>query len=183
MKYYSLIVVFNRKYFFIPLVPLTKTENSTMPTLDMIDIRLINELQKDGKQSIKQLAEKVNLSVTPTHERIKRIEASGIINKYVALIDPKILQIDLVVYCQVTLVKHQEIYFKEFEDYVHQLDEVLEVSYIAGAYDYLLKIVLSDMKEYQEFILKKMSQLKIVSNMQSSFVITQVKNETRIKLR
>lgn len=154
-----------------------------MHSLDKIDVKLINELQKDGKQSIKQLAEKVNLSVTPTHERIKRIESSGIIKKYVALVDPKVLHIDLIVYCQVTLVKHQEVYFKEFEDYVNNLDEVLEVSYIAGAYDYLLKIVLGDMKEYQEFILKKMSQLKIVSNMQSSFVITQVKNETRIKVR
>lgn len=160
-----------------------QTEKSTTLSLDTIDVKLINELQKDGKQSIKQLAGKVNLSVTPTHERIKRLESSGIIKQYVALIDPQVLNINLVVYCQVTLVKHQEIYFKEFEAYVQQLDEVLEVSYIAGSYDYLLKIVLSDMKEYQEFILKKMSQLKIVSNMQSSFVITQVKNETSIKVR
>ncbi|RKR13053.1 Lrp/AsnC family leucine-responsive transcriptional regulator [Maribacter vaceletii] len=154
-----------------------------MQTLDAIDKKLLNELQEDGKQSIKQLAQKVNLSITPTHERIKRIEASGIIKKYVALIDPESININLVVYCQVTLAKHQEDYFKEFEAYINTLEEVQEVCYIAGAYDYLLKIVLRDMKEYQEFILDKISQLKIVSNLQSSFVIRQLKDETKIKIK
>ncbi len=154
-----------------------------MQNLDKIDKRLINELQKDSKQSIKQLAQKVNLSITPTHERIKRIESSGIIKKYVALVAPELVDINLVVYCQVTLAKHQEDYFEEFEAFVDGLDEVQEVCYIAGGYDYLLKIVVKDMKEYQEFVLKKIAQLKTVSTMQSSFVIRQSKDETRIKLK
>ncbi|WP_274475439.1 Lrp/AsnC family transcriptional regulator [Mangrovimonas aestuarii] len=151
-----------------------------MIQLDDTDRILINELQKDSKQSIKQLAKKVNLSITPVHERLKKIEASGIIQKYVAIVNPELVNKNLIVYCQVTLRKHQESDFKTFEKYIETLDDILEVSYIAGNYDLLLKILLKDMKEYEEFILRKMSQLDIISNVQSSFVIRQIKNETKI---
>ena len=151
-----------------------------MYKLDPIDLQLITALQEDGKQSIKQLADQVNLSITPTHERIKRMEANGVIEKYVALVNPKALGKNIIVYCQVTLVKHQEVNFKKFEDYVAEMDEILEVSYIAGAYDFLLKIILEDMNDYQNFVLKKLSKLEIISNMQSSFIIKQIKNTTKI---
>lgn len=153
-----------------------------MQTLDSIDHILIKELQKDCKQSIKQLADKVNLSITPTHERIKKIESSGIIKKYVGLVDSSVVGKNLIVYCQVTLVKHQEKYFKQFEKYVAEIDEIMEVSYIAGDYDFLLKILLRDMVEYQEFVVKKISQLDIISNLKSSFIIKQVKSTTEISL-
>lgn len=151
-----------------------------MYQLDSIDLKLIDELQEDSKQSIKQLASKVNLSITPTHERIKKIEANGIIEKYVAIVNPEALGKTLVVYCQVTLVKHQEVFFKQFEEYVAEIPEIVEVSYIAGAYDFLLKLILKDMTDYQNFVTKKISQLEIISNLQSSFIIKQSKNTTKI---
>ncbi|MBE7661380.1 Lrp/AsnC family transcriptional regulator [Tenacibaculum finnmarkense genomovar finnmarkense] len=154
-----------------------------MQQLDAIDLQLINELQTDGKQSIKELSQKINLSITPTHERIKKIEARGIIKKYVAIVNPELINKSLIVYCQITLLEHQEVAFKEFENYINCLDEVMDVSYIAGGYDFLLKVIVRDIKEYENFILKKMSQLKIISNIQSSFVIRQIKNETRISVR
>ncbi len=157
-----------------------QTEKYTMYKLDPIDLQLITALQEDGKQSIKQLADIVNLSITPTHERIKRMEANGVIEKYVAIVNPKALGKNIIVYCQVTLVKHQEVNFKIFEDYVAEMDEILEVSYIAGAYDFLLKIILEDMNDYQNFVLKKLSKLDIISNMQSSFIIKQIKSTTKI---
>ena len=69
-----------------------------------------------------------------------------------------------------------------FEKYIEPFNEIQEVSYIAGSYDYLLKIVLNDMKDYQDFIMRKISQLKVISNIQSSFVINQIKTETKINL-
>lgn len=153
-----------------------------MDQLDNIDKKLLEELQKDCKQSIKQLAGKVNLSITPTHERIKKMESNGIIDKYVALLNLETIDKSLIVYCQVTLVKHQESAFKEFEKYMSKIEEIVEVSYIAGVYDFLLKIVLKDMNEYQDFVLKRLSQLEVISNIQSSFVMKQVKNTTKIKL-
>lgn len=153
-----------------------------MIQLDPIDLKIIEELQKDGKQSIKQLSQKINLSITPIHERIKKIEASGIIDKYVAIVNPELLGKNLIVYCQVTLVQHEDNAFKKFEDYVNSISKILEVSYIAGSFDILLKIILEDMKEYQNFVLKEMSQLEIISNIQSSFVIKQIKNDTLISV-
>lgn len=153
-----------------------------MHQLDNIDLQLIKELQEDSKQSIKQLANKVNLSITPTHERIKKLETNGVIDKYVAIVNPKALGKNLTVYCQVTLVKHQEIFFKEFEDYVAEIEEIVEVSYIAGAYDFLLKVVLEDMNHYETFVIKKISQLDIISNIQSSFILKKTKNTTVIKV-
>ncbi len=150
--------------------------------LDPIDLKIVEELQKDGKQSIKQLSQKINLSITPTHERIKKIEASGIIEKYVAIVNPELLGKNLIVYCQVTLVQHEDNAFKKFEDYVNSISKILEVSYIAGSFDILLKIILKDMNEYQNFVLKEMSQLEIISNIQSSFVIKQIKNDTLISV-
>jgi len=153
-----------------------------MTQLDSIDILLLNELQQDAKQAIKQLAQKVNLSITPVQQRIKKLEDKGIITKYVALVDPLQVDKNLIVYCQVTLVKHQEANFKDFERFINSHDEIMEMSYTTGNHDFLLKILLRDMIEYQEFVLHKMAQLEIVSNIQSSFVIKQVKNETKISI-
>ena len=122
-----------------------------MLQLDAIDIQLINELQRDAKQSIKQLAEKVNLSITPVQQRIKKIEQSQIIKRYVGIIDPLLVDKNLMVYCQVTLVKHQEAYFNDFEQFINSHDEIMETSYITGKHDFLLRILLRDMLAYQEF--------------------------------
>lgn len=153
-----------------------------MLQLDPIDLKLIDELQEDCKQPIKQLAQKVNLSITPTHERIKKIEASGVIEKYSAIINPGLLGKALVVYCHVTLVRHQEDKFKEFEAYVNTIDEVVEVVNLAGTYDYLLKVVLKDMPDFENFIVRKISRLDIISNIQSSFVIRQIKRSTKVSV-
>ncbi|GET46872.1 Lrp/AsnC family transcriptional regulator [Capnocytophaga felis] len=152
-----------------------------MQMLDHIDFMLLDELQKDGKQSIKKLAEKVGLSITPVHERIKKLETSGIIENYVAVVNPKQLGKKLVAYCQVKLLRHQGELFEEFENYISTLDEVLEASYMAGGYDFLLKLVLNDMEEYQRFVVHKISKLEIIANIQSSFVIKEIKNTSMIK--
>lgn len=150
-------------------------------TLDHIDLMLLDELQQDSKQSIKKLAEKVNLSITPVHERVKKLESLGIIENYVAVVNPKQLGKKLVAYCQVKLLRHQGELFEEFERYISTLDEVLEASYMAGGYDFLLKLVLNDMEEYQRFVVHKISKLEIISNIQSSFVIKEIKNTSMIK--
>ena len=146
-----------------------------MQNLDNIDMKLISELQLDCKQSIKQLSQKVNLSITPTHERIKKLEASGIIEKYAAVINPVLLGKELTVYLSVTLTKHQEEYFNKFENFVSTLDEVIELIYLTGTFDYLLKIAVKDMAAFENFLIRKISRLDIISNVQSSFVIHQIK--------
>jgi len=87
----------------------------------------------------------------------------------------------LVAYCQVKLLKHSAELFNEFEKYISTLDEVLEASYMAGGYDFLLKVMLNDMEDYQRFVVHKISKLEIISNIQSSFVIQEIKNTSMIK--
>lgn len=146
-----------------------------MQNLDPIDIALIAALQKDCKQSMKQLSTQLNLSITPIRERIKKLEQQGVIDRYVAMVNPVKMGKTMTVYCSVTLIKHQESYFKEFEDFVSGLDEVEEVIYLSGSYDYLLKVVLTDMAHFENFIVRKISRLDIISNIQSSFVIKQAR--------
>ena len=143
-----------------------------MISFDQIDLILLDELQRDSKQSVKELAKKVNLSITPVHERIKKLEALNVIQNYVAVVNPDALGKTLVAYCQVKLVRHQETLFEEFEQYVRNL---------AGPYDFLLKLILKDMKDYQNFVVHKISKLDIISNIQSAFTIQSIKNTSMIK--
>ena len=163
-----------------------------MISFDQIDLILLDELQRDSKQSVKELAKKVNLSITPVHERIKKLEALNVIQNYVAVVNPDALGKTLVAYCQVKLVRHQETLFEEFEQYVRNLDEVQEAYYMAGPYDFLLKLILKDMKDYQNFVVHKISKLdiqikyfsfqgNIISNIQSAFTIQSIKNTSMIK--
>ena len=78
-----------------------------MITFDQIDLILLDELQRDSKQSVKELARKVNLSITPVHERIKKLEALNVIQNYVAVVNPDALGKNLIAYCQVKLIRHQ----------------------------------------------------------------------------
>lgn len=154
---------------------------SQLDELDKVDLVLLDELQRDGKQPMKKLAEKVHLSITPVHERVKKMEAMGVIDRYVAVLNPKALDKNLVAYCQVKLVRHKEDLFEEFEAYIRGLDEVLEATYIAGSYDFLLKLLLRDMEDYQNFVVHKISKLDIISNIQSSFVIRNIRNNPSIR--
>tara|TARA_B110000046_G_scaffold178284_1_gene206011 strand:- start:55 stop:489 length:435 start_codon:yes stop_codon:yes gene_type:complete len=137
-------------------------------------LQLILELQADCKQPVKELSKKLNLSITPIRERIKKLETNGAIDRYAAILNPSVLGKGLTVYCTVTLIKHQEKCFKEFEKFASTLNEVVEIIYVGGSHDYLLKVVLGDMKDFENFIVTKISRLDIISNIQSSFVIRQI---------
>ena len=150
--------------------------------LDETDIKLINLLQYDCKQSIKELAAQLNLSIAPVHERIKKIEKAGLIKKYVALVDLELINKPMINYCNVSITKHNTELFKEFEKIVRDMDEVMECHYVSGNYDYLLKVVTSNINEYQNFILNKLSKLEMISNINSQFVLKHVKFKTAVKI-
>ena len=150
--------------------------------LDETDIKLINLLQNDCKQSIKELAAQLNLSIAPVHERIKKIEKAGLIKKYVAIVDLELINKPMINYCNVSITKHNTELFKEFEKIVRAMDEVMECHYVSGNYDYLLKVVTSNINEYQNFILNKLSKLEMISNINSQFVLKHVKFKTSVKI-
>ncbi|MDO5510663.1 MAG: Lrp/AsnC family transcriptional regulator [Weeksellaceae bacterium] len=148
--------------------------------LDETDVKILNQLTANSKQSVKELAKKVNLSPTPVHERIKKMENAGVITNYKAVIDHEKLGLKLVVYLQLKFTMHNQAIFKEFSEYVQTLEEVKEVHFIAGEYDVLMKVLLSDMSHYNDFILNKISQLSNTHSMRSYFVMTSLKSEDSI---
>jgi|SaaInlStandDraft_5_1057022.scaffolds.fasta_scaffold37136_2 Lrp/AsnC family transcriptional regulator, leucine-responsive regulatory protein len=150
--------------------------------IDKIDISLLNLLQNNTKLNTKELAQKVGLSATPTYERIKRLEKQGYIKHYVAILDRKLIDKNLMVISFVSLILHSRDMQIEFEKSVIEYAEVIECFHVTGSYDYQLKVVVSDMEEYQSFIKNKLSSINNIANVQSSFVMSSLKDTTAIPI-
>lgn len=150
--------------------------------LDAIDKRLINMLIEDCKRPIKDLAAKLNLSIAPVHERIKKLERAGVVKRYVAILDLETIGKPLISYCNVTLKEHNNAVFIAFEDSIKNLNEILECYYVSGTSDYLMKVITADMEEYQNFVLNKLSHIEMIENIHSNFVMKPVKFKTSMKL-
>lgn len=148
--------------------------------IDAIDAKILKLLQKDAKHTFKEIAEKINLSLTPTHERIKKLEAEGYIEKQVCILNKRKLGITLVVYSQVTLIKQTKEMSDIFCAAVKKMPEVIECSFVSGSFDYLLKIAVSDMDAYHSFHQLKLSAIEGVSLINSIFVLSEIKNTTEI---
>lgn len=146
--------------------------------LDETDKKILRILQQDAHCTLKDIANKINLSLTPVHDRVKRLEKEGIIEKYVSLLNKKKLGKNLTVYCQITLVKQNYDISEGFNQAILNMPEVIECNFISGNFDYLLKMVFSDMEEYHLFHQKKLSVLPEVSLINSFFIISEVKNTT-----
>ena len=149
---------------------------------DKIDVRLLGLLQQDSKKTTKEYANQLNLSVTAVYERIKRLEKTGCITKYVALVDKKKVNKSFGVLCHVKLVQHTKEFVTQFEREVLKLQEVVECYHISGDYDYILKIHVSDMEAYRDFMVAKLTAINHIGSTQSSFIITEVKHTTAIPI-
>lgn len=145
--------------------------------MDAIDKKILMLLQEDAKQNTKEIAEKVGLSVSPTFERIKKLEQKKYIKKYIAVLDSAKIGKSINVYCQVTLAVHSRELIDDFKQHINQLSEIMGCFHVSGNYDFLLKIAVNDMNEYQKFIIDKLSVIKGISNVQSSFVMEEIKND------
>ena len=150
--------------------------------LDIIDKKLINLLQKDTKQTTKQLSLQLNLSVTAVYERIKKLEKEKVIEKYVAIINKNKIEKSFLVFCHVKLVQHSREYVTTFEREILKLEEVSECFHVSGDYDYILKIYVKDMAAYRDFMVSKLTAIKYIGSTHSIFTIEQVKNTTAINL-
>lgn len=157
-------------------------EHLSLLKLDQTDLKLLNLLQKDAKMKHKELAAQLGLTVTPVYERIKRLEKTGVIKQYVALLDGKKVDRELVAFSMVKLEKHTLENLEIFESKVMEIPEVLECYHIAGEYDYILKVAVKDMNAYQEFAVKKLSTIKNIATVQSSFAMSVLKNSTAFAL-
>ena len=143
--------------------------------MDRIDREILSVLRLDGKISHKELANKIGLSLTPTYERVRKLEKQGVIQGYRADISPSDLGLNLTVFIQISLEKHQHSLIASFKKKVLDLVEVVSCSHVSGGYDFLIKVMVEDMNSYQRFVVDKLSAIPGISNVQSSFVMEEVK--------
>lgn len=153
-----------------------------MIKLDQIDKTLIKLLQSDAKQTTKALSNVLDLSVTAVYERVKKLENSGIIKNYVALLDREAVGKTFIAFCHIKLSQHTQDYVVKFEKEVVKLPEVLECYHISGDYDYILKVLVEDMQAFREFMVEKLTSISHIGSTHSMFMINEVKHTTKIEL-
>ncbi|HTQ98386.1 MAG TPA: Lrp/AsnC family transcriptional regulator [Candidatus Acidoferrum sp.] len=143
--------------------------------LDRTDRRILKELQKNARISNQELADKVGLSPSPCLRRVKQLEESGYIKAYVTELEAAKLGLKLMAIVQIAMDRHTPDRFEQFETTVKTYPQVLECIMITGqSADYQLKVLVKDMDEYQEFLLKKLTRISGVSDVRSSFVLRQI---------
>lgn len=146
--------------------------------MDHIDIKILTLLQKDCTTSVKDIAKEVGLSYTPTYERIKHMDESGVIKHRVSILDPKKIGINLFAYCNVVLKEQSKNALFEFEKSVSSHPEVMEILSLSGVYDYMLKIAAKDISSYNDFIVNKLANTPNIGQYHSHIVMSVVKDET-----
>src|ERR1700712_590169 len=154
----------------------TKDESTSIQfTLDDKDLAILHLLQKNARITVKEIADQVHLSTTPVHERIKRMEASGVIKQYATLLDHTKVKKGLMVICYVSLKEHNKKAGVKFIETIHALNEVIECYNISGEFDFMLKVVSEDMNAYYDFHVNKLSQIENMGHVQSIFVMGIIK--------
>ena len=144
--------------------------------LDSTDLDILRCLQENARLTTKELAARVNLSTTPVFERLKRLERSGFIKKYVAVLDAEKLNLGFVVFCSVKLKQMNRDIARTFISIIKDIPQVAECYNVSGEYDYLLKIHAPDMKYYNEFIINVLGTIDSIGSILSTFVMDEIKN-------
>ncbi len=150
--------------------------------MDETDKKILRLLQKNAKQNTKEIASQIKLTISPTFERIKKLEQQGVIKGYVAILDRTKIGKSLMAYCQISLFKHSKELILNFRAEVAKFPEIIRCHHVSGNYDFLLEVAVNDMNEYQQFVVEKLSIVDGISNIQSSFVMEEIKEDTAYPL-
>jgi DNA-binding Lrp family transcriptional regulator len=151
-----------------------------MDELDRHDVAILAELQRDSRQTVQQLAQAVGLSSTPCWKRVKEMEASGVIRGYTALVDRERVGLSLCVLAEVNLTRHNEDDVRRFEKEVAASPRIVSCYATTGQADYVLKVLVPDIKAYESFLHEVMFKLPGVTHVRSSVVLKEVKSDTRL---
>ncbi|WP_334063494.1 Lrp/AsnC family transcriptional regulator [Limimaricola cinnabarinus] len=153
-----------------------------MNEIDRIDRAILAALQADGRLSNAQLSEKVNLSPSACHRRVRALEEAGLIRGYVALLDPRKLGRPVTVFVEITLSGQADELLEAFETAVARIPDVLECHLMAGTADYLLKVVARDSEDFAQIHRRHLARLPGVQTMQSSFALRTVRRTTALPI-
>jgi Lrp/AsnC family leucine-responsive transcriptional regulator len=146
-----------------------------IPSLDAVDLKILALLQVDGRMSINDLASKVGLSPSPCLRRVRILEKSGVIARYVAVLDQRAAGLPVSVFISVKLEKQKEDLLEKFAKTIARWPEVLECYLMTGPRDYWLRVVVPDLAAYERFLKTKLTRLEGIASIESSFALEQVK--------
>ena len=150
--------------------------------MDKIDKQILKLLQQDCSISIQQLADKLNLTSTPCWNRIKRLETEGLIKQRVVLLDADKIGLELIAFVQIKTQQHSEVWFEDFVLQVKGFSQVMEFYRMAGEYDYMLKVLVKDMRSYDKFYKTLVNNVSGLTDVNSSFAMEQLKYTTELPL-
>lgn len=150
-------------------------ESAASISLDAKDLAILRLLQQNARLTVKEIADKVNLSTSPVHERIRRLEQTGIIRHYTTLLNAEKVKRGLRVICYISLKQHSKSAGKKFIDAIMQMPEVVECYNISGEFDFMLKVVAEHMNAYYDFHVNRLGEIDNIGNIQSVFVMGVIK--------
>ena len=144
--------------------------------LDAIDRKILELLQANSNITNAQLAQEVGLSPAPTLERVKKLETSGVIRSYHAVIDVTSVGLGVSTFVMVTLKGHNKENINEFMKAISDIEEIVECHHVTGQADFILKIVCTDIPSYQNLMLEKVTNIEVVDNLQSMVILSTFKD-------
>jgi len=150
--------------------------------LETAEIRILSELQRNGRLTNQELAERVGLSPSPCWRRVRNLEEAGYIRRYAALLDPEKVGVAESVFCHVTLERHSEGAVERFESEVMRHPEILECYAMTGEADYLLRVVVGEVRSYDRFLQEFIFRLPGVAHVKSHFALREIKYDTALPL-
>ncbi len=148
--------------------------------LDDIDRAILVELQADGRLSNLDLARRIDLSPPATHARVRRLERTGLIRGYVAIVDRDEAGFDLLCFVSIGMQVHQAQHIERFRALIRELPEVLECHHLTGEYDYLLKVALRNRRDLERFAVEKLTPIPGIARIHTSLVLSEVKATTAL---
>lgn len=146
-----------------------------MSELDAIDRKILAILQEDCRVTVAELAERVGLTASPCHRRMKLLEDRGVIRRYIALVDQKAVGLPVSVFISIKLERQKEEDLERFAKAISGWREVLECYLMTGHRDYLLRVVVQDLSAYERFLKQKLTRVSGISSIESSFALDQIK--------
>lgn len=151
-----------------------------MEDIDDLDRKILQLLEQNARITNKELAKQLELSITPVFERVKKLERRGYIKKYVAVLDHEKLDKGMVVFLHIKMQAHNHESIARLMTEAQKLDEVMECYHVTGDTDFLMKVLMPDMKAYEEFVLNKLTKITGIGNINSAIVMSTVKQKTHI---
>lgn len=156
--------------------PITEKEPTVHYEPDKKDLAILKLLQENARMTVREISQQVHLSTTPVHERIKRMEESGIIKQYATLVDASRVNKSLMVICHISLKEHGRKEGGKFVEAIQKLPEVVECYSISGEFDFFLKVVCADMNAFYDFHVHKLSEIENMGHIKSIFVMGVIKD-------